>query len=349
MNKSEQLYCDLKEQLVSCEPGSSFLTVRSIMDDFAVSQATVSSAIQRLTEEGLLRRNGRRCMEVTEAVLRYRQGAKPVYCLAVPRWPSEYYNMIEQCFAAQTEQLGFELEILHYDWRERMPRELKLSKMDGLVIISSAIITGKDVSDMDALGIPYVIFGRFLPGLALHSVSNDEEYTGALAAHHLFEFGHRQLAVLYSEPDDEAMIARTKGFRQFAELHDCSVNVVNCCIQPGENSVEKSYEFLKNYFRKRDRQFTALFVLSEATAFSVYQACYECGIVIPHQLSVITCGEAWNLAYRAPALTAIGIDHVRLVEESIRLLKHGNNGPFEHVQLKAELTLRASTARLCSK
>ena len=154
MNKSEQLYCDLKEQLVSCEPGSSFLTVRSIMDDFAVSQATVSHAIQRLTEEGLLRRNGRRSMEVTEAVLRYRQGAKPVYCLAVPRWPSEYYNMIEQCFMAQTEQLGYELEVVRYDWRERVPHELKLAKVDGLVIVSSATITGKDVSDMDALGIP---------------------------------------------------------------------------------------------------------------------------------------------------------------------------------------------------
>lgn len=347
MNKSEQLYCDLKEQLVSCEPGSSFLTVRSIMDDFAVSQATVSSAIQRLTEEGLLRRNGRRCMEVTEAVLRYRQGAKPVYCLAVPRWPSEYYNMIEQCFMAQTEQLGYELEILHYYWRERMPRELKFSKVDGLVIISSAVITGKDVSDMDALGIPYVIFGRFLPGLALHSVSNDEEYTGALAAHHLYELGHRHLAVLHSEPEDEAMIARTKGFRQFAELHGCFVEVVDCDVRNGEIAVEKSYDFLKKYFQKNELQFTALFVLSDSTAFSVYQACYECGISIPDQLSVITCGEAWNLAYRAPALTSIGIDHSRLVKESIRLLKQRNSGQFEHVQLKAELTVRASTTRWC--
>ena len=347
MNKSEQLYCDLKEQLVSCEPGSSFLTVRSIMDDFAVSQATVSSAIQRLTEEGLLRRNGRRCMEVTEAVLRYRQGAKPVYCLAVPRWPSEYYNMIEQCFMAQTEQLGYELEVVRYDWRERVPHELKLAKADGLVIVSSATITGKDVSDMDALGIPYVIFGRFLPGLALHSVSNDEEYTGALAAHHLFELGHRKLSVLHSEPEDEGMIARTKGFRQFAELHGCSVEVIECGVQNGEDAVKKSYLFLKNFFQKSEWQFTAMFVLSDSTAFSVYQACYECGISIPDRLSVVSCGEAWNLAYRAPALTSIGIDHSRLVKESIRLLKQRNSGQFEHVQLKAELTVRASTTRWC--
>ena len=87
MNKSEQLYCELKGQLVARAPGSTFRTVRSIMDDFDVSQATVSSAIQRLTEEGLLRKNGRRSMEVTDAVLRYRKGAKPVYCLAIPRWP----------------------------------------------------------------------------------------------------------------------------------------------------------------------------------------------------------------------------------------------------------------------
>ena len=58
MNKSEQLYCELKGQLVARAPGSTFRTVRSIMDDFDVSQATVSSAIQRLTEKGLLRKTG---------------------------------------------------------------------------------------------------------------------------------------------------------------------------------------------------------------------------------------------------------------------------------------------------
>ena len=136
MNKSEQLYCELKGQLVARAPGSTFRTVRSIMDDFDVSQATVSSAIQRLTEEGLLRKNGRRSMEVTDAVLRYRKGAKPVYCLAIPRWPSEYYNMVELCFMEQAERLGYELEIVHYDWKQRVPRELELPKLEGLVVIT---------------------------------------------------------------------------------------------------------------------------------------------------------------------------------------------------------------------
>ena len=54
--------------------------------------------------------------------------------------------------------------------------------------------------------------------------------------------------------------------------------------------------------------------------------------------------EAWNLAYRAPALTSVGIDHARLAEEAGRFLKENVPGKFEHVQVKAELTVRASTA-----
>ena len=347
MNKSEQLYQSLKEQLIASTPGSSFRTVRSIMDDFGVSQATVANATRRLTREGLLCKHGRRCMEVSPTVLRYRKGAKPVYCLAVPRWPSEYYNMVEMCFLESAEQLGYEYEVLYFDWRQHVPRKLEQPKVDGLIVIPAPrLMVSEDTNALNSLGIPYVIFGGHLPGMALNSVSNDEAYTGAVAAHHFCELGHRKLAVLFSEPVSEGLLARTKGFRQFAELRGCSVEEINCGISAGEDAVEKSYLYLRKLWAERKPDFTALFVLSDSTAFSVYQACYECGITIPDQLSVVVAGEAWNLAYRAPALTSIGINHVRLIEEAVRLLKNPDPERFEHVQLKAELTIRESTRRI---
>ena len=148
MNKSKQLYCDLKDELVAYTPGSTFRTVRSIIDKSGLSQTTVCSAIQRLTEEGLLRKNGRRSMEVTDAVLRYRKGAKPVYCLAIPRWPSEYYNMVELCFMEQAERLGYELEIVHYDWKLRELRELGLPKLDGLVVMTGGGRTSPETASI---------------------------------------------------------------------------------------------------------------------------------------------------------------------------------------------------------
>ena len=120
-------------------------------------------------------------------------------------------------------------------------------------------------------------------------------------------------------------------------------------IQTQQNVQEQEIDLLelaKKLWAEKKLDFTALFVLSDSTAFSVYQACYECGITIPDQLSVVVAGEAWNLAYRAPALTSVGIDHVRLIEEAVRLLKNPDPEKFEHVQLKAELTVRESTCRV---
>ena len=123
----------------------------------------------------------------------------------------------------QVNRLGYELEIVNYDWKLRELRELGLPKLDGLVVMTGGGVHHRRRHQFSRhTGGPYVIFGRFLPGLALHSVSNDEEYTGAVAAHHLSELGYRKLAVLHSEPEGEGMTARTKGFRQFAELHGCS-------------------------------------------------------------------------------------------------------------------------------
>ena len=51
---------------------------------------------------------------------------------------------------------------------------------------------------------------------------------------------------------------------------------------------------------------------------------------------------------RRPDLVQNGIDHARLVEEAVRILKKNVPGKFEHVQVKAELTVRASTAPVAS-
>ena len=84
--KYDTLYQELKEDLIELSPGDSFPAVRTIMKEHAVSQATVTMATERLFNEGLLLKAVGKGMMVTEEVLKYKKGAKPIICLAIPHW-----------------------------------------------------------------------------------------------------------------------------------------------------------------------------------------------------------------------------------------------------------------------
>ena len=92
MTKSDRLYGELKNRIIGCEPGSAFYSFRTIMNDYSVSQATVTAATRRLIDEGLLKPNTGKEMEITDEVLKYRQDAPPVVCLAMPHWQSDWYT-----------------------------------------------------------------------------------------------------------------------------------------------------------------------------------------------------------------------------------------------------------------
>ncbi len=344
MRKSDILYDKLKQQVMAFEPGSAFRSVRSIMDDYEVSQITACHAINKLAEEGLLRKNGRRSIEVTDIVLRYKQGAKPVYCLAMPLWPSEYFNMVEQSFLDLADELDYELEVLHFDWHDRIPMELPPTKIDGLIVMTgSSLITGAEIRKLDELNVPYLIFGQPISGVVVNSVSNDEEYSGMLAAHHFWERGHRKLAVVMSESEIACMKSREEGFRQFAELHGCTIKRIDCRIVPGDFSPEKTYEVLKKEFSKGKPAYTGVFLLSEAGGHSICRVCHECGISIPKDLSVIVIGESWQLDYMVPALTSVGIDHSLQVREAVEVLRGNKSGA---VNTKAHVMQRKSTRKI---
>ena len=346
MRKSELLYENLKKQAIDGMPGEPFLSFRTIMADYGVSQSTVTKATRKLLEEGLLRKKPGQEMELTGEVLKYRSGASPVICLALPNFLSEWYGMIEQHFFDLAGTLDYELEVLHYDWRCKVPPMLPRTKLDALVLVTDApMLSSDDLRTINDFQLPCVIFGRNLSGMALHCVSSDDEYAGARAAHHLIELGHQSLAVVISEPKSESVTDRIKGFRQFCER--CSVNaeIIDCGIENGDFSAVKVYRTLSERFRKGRPGYTGLFSLCEASAGGIYRACAECSVRIPHDLSVITIGESWRAEYMLPPLSTIGRDLDELAAATVEILKSPDAaGPnFAHRLLKPRLMARGST------
>ncbi|NCC69136.1 MAG: GntR family transcriptional regulator, partial [Clostridia bacterium] len=242
MSKADTLYETLKRKVLTGRPGQSFVSFRNIMSDYSVSQVTVSKATQRLLEEGLLKKHTGKEMEITAEVLRHRHTSPPVICLALPLWQSNWYDMIENNFHRLANPLGYELEVIRYNWESKVPATLPETRVDGLALITDAqMLSANDLKTISDFQLPFVLFDRNLSGMAVNCVSSDDEYAGARAAHCLIELGHQSLAVVISEPKSESVTDRIKGFRQFCELHSINAEIIDCGIVNGDFGVNKVY------------------------------------------------------------------------------------------------------------
>lgn len=348
--KFETLYHNLKEKAIAFSPGDYFLSFRDIMSNFKVSQATASRAIGMLRDNGILDKDPGKGFVVTEEVLNYREDAKPVICLALPRWVSHWYMAIEDVFEQLQGELGYTLTIMRYDWHEGLPRCLPAGKTDALVIAPSAEhIDAQLYKVLEDLEVPYVLFGNRYSGLQAASVSSDYEYGGALAAKHLIDLGHRKMLALEVEGFMESSRLWIKSFCQMCELDRIEVETVKLDTRQGENIIGKGYDFFHQRLKTQKKfDCTGLFIPSSYCVPGALKALYEAGLGVPKDVSLVTVGEWEVLDYIFPAVTRISASIPEMVEAAIgKLLKQkAGNKDTTPVLLKQELIVRESTAKL---
>ncbi len=322
--KHKLLSEQLRGKLVRLKPGSVFPSVRAIMRDHSVSQATVTKALESLCDEGLIEKNAGNGTFVTAEVLRHRKDAAPTLCLALPRWESSLLHAIENCFSAGADSSRYHQEILLFDWKERIPiRRLPQRKIDALMIVPACdILHAEDFEALDALGKPYVIFGRDLKRTDVDFVCADDAFGGALAASHLISLGHRRLAVVISEPFTQPIQDRLKGFTDHAQLSGAEVLTIDCGISVGDFSVEKTYQRMREVLQASGRElgFTALFVTSSEPSLAVMKSLHEAHLAMPRDISIISYNGDTLCAYYHPTLSLVNDPLSLMVESGAELL-----------------------------
>ena len=346
-HKYEQLYRELKEQLFAMSPGSSFPSVRELMKSHGVSQATVCKALADLEEEKLLSRNVGSGTFVTEEVLKYSPGARPVIGLSIPNWPGKSNALKQYHFYKLKDEYGFELLFLPFDYQKyRVIPVLPRTRIDLLIVSPSADnLRNEDAALLESFGIPFIVFGRDCNRLRLNCVWRDEEFIGMKVARELLELGHRKLALVITEPRISAVESRCKGFLQYCELNGVTPQVIDCGIAPGENSLPKVYRTITNLLRDGRPEATGFFFISEEPVLGAYKAFYEAGVKIPEEVSIIGCGNTGDSEFFHPGLTTVDDDMQQMVrctyEAAQKLLR---NSELINTGIRFELVERVSTA-----
>ena len=145
-------------------------------------------------------------------------------------------------------------------------------------------------------------------------VRGDFFHAGALAARHLLDLGHRQIAVIVDQP---GQILRLQGF--CSVLQSAGLTLPDEMLEQGDSSQESGYHAAKRLFAHATRP-TAIFASTDLMAIGALDALLDEGLRVPQDVSLIGLDNIRVSSYIRPTLTSIAIPKDQLARQALTLL-----------------------------
>ncbi len=336
----------LKEEAGQLPPNSRFHPIRGLMGRFNTSQRTIEQVLEKLVAEnvvirhpgsGYFTRN-----QSPERLLHYR--------LFYPKWPSPSFKRLEAEWRSYADESGtLRFSSRSPDRSDEFFRYLPLDDCDAALVSPPAgAISQEGMAYLCTLSIPVVILNHEIGGVGLSMVAGNAAAGGALAAAHLINNGHRQLAILVTEPHGDGFDMRIQGFTDFARLSGISVEVIESNSESWQDNHARCYTALADHLEKNGLSFTGLFLSTSHPALEVYKLFADRQISIPGDVSIVTHDNPPECSFLNPPLDSIQdgrTNQIAMIDRELRSVIAGEK-PFFHLRLEPELIVRESVRDL---
>jgi len=330
--KYQRLFEELKKMAAGLPENSQLPSLRTIMERFGVSQATVDRAMDALRAEGIVS-----SVEGEGFFVAAKGGGKGPkerlkICFAVNDYPSSHFAIVEDTLKAFFEGAGHEFSVVRYPWSKSLSSILKPGLADALLALPPGNpLSEKEKSFLKGLDIPAICLGVVPDDKSMDAIATDLELGGMMAADLMIRKGHSKLAILAGEPEGPTVDGLADGFRRQAALSGLPApQVIDCGVKHGDPSMQFAYKGLLETLKKGKPSFSALFATSDACAIGAIRAAYERGIEIPSKLSLAGFNGVPEAAFCVPSLTTFRHDWEgwgAAALEIIRLRLSGDSSP----------------------
>lgn len=178
------------------------------------------------------------------------------------------------------------------------------------------------LADFDKIDIPCVLVTNDASTLQypnLSSVSSDDVQGARLAIDQLVALGHRKIAVIGGDRNNsDTTRLRFQGCMEAFERHGIT-------FDPVQDYESVRFSFADGYkaaqsLLDRQREFTAIFAMSDVMAIGAIRALRDRGLRVPEDVSIIGYDGLAIGAYTVPTLSSVCQCVQDLADQSIRLL-----------------------------
>lgn len=243
---------------------------------------------------------------------------------------------------------------------EQVERYIELMmerRVDGLITVANWMLF--DISVLEDIGhghLPTVVVGRDVQSPSIDCVLVDNEAGGHSALQHLYELGHREIAIICGPRGLGDSRLRLKGIHRFAKSVDLRLNPALIKSLPDIFRSASSFDGSRKLIHKfldSGEAFSAVLAFDDLAAYGAIRALSERNLRVPDDISVIGFDDIPTAAISTPSLTTIRQPMVRMGEfaaESVLTALRLNEKEKEALSasthlLPAELVSRGSTVK----
>lgn len=180
-------------------------------------------------------------------------------------------------------------------------RILSRSDFDGFVVVGQQVseVVGTALHRKRAAS---VVIGARPTCASISYIDVGNEYGGYLAARHLIELGHRQIAVITGVSNTQETCDRLEGYHR--ALSEAQLKISPDLQMVGDYSEKSGYEAMNRLLTVEPPP-TAVFCMCDAMALGALLAIRQAGFSVPDDISVVGYDDLPFSRYTSPPLTTI--------------------------------------------
>lgn len=247
-----------------------------------------------------------------------------------------------------------------HNQRERFERYLEMlleRHVDALIVVANWLFVDIELlADLNKREIPAATIGWELPGNSINSVMVDNETGGRVALEHLYQLGHRRIAIIRGPKRLIDTAPRWRGIQKFAQSVDLKLDPGLVLQLPDvfdpNSSFEQGYRLTEELIQAK-KKFSAVLAFDDLTALGAIRALNKAGIKVPDQCSVVGFDDVALSALAVPGLTTVrqpletmGGAAVNSVMDAITAGRENREWNIVSQKLHPELVIRESTRRV---
>ncbi len=328
------------------------VTIKDVARASGVSYATVSRVLTGF--EFVKETTRQRVMEAAEhlgyvANLHARSlvgGRSQIIGLLVPNLDNGYVGTITQGIDKELARANYDL-MLYTSHRHPGKESFYVNAIangltDGLLLVAPLVPTAY-LEALRKQDFPYVLIDQ-VDNTENSSFVESTNWQGAYdATRYLVALGHTRIAFIKGWSAVQSAADRLQGYK--AALADSGISVQEELIVEGDYQQRTGHESAKRLLQNLRPPPTAIFASNDMAAFGAMDAARECGLRIPHDISIMGFDDIPQASFVYPKLTTVRQPLEQMGQIAVKMLLErieDGSRPPQHVALATQLIIRDS-------
>ncbi|RZI96803.1 MAG: LacI family DNA-binding transcriptional regulator [Variovorax sp.] len=201
--------------------------------------------------------------------------------------------------------------------------------MDGVIAAPGNERAPGVIAALNALAMPVVLLDRDMSAAGCDALLFDHARGMKAAMAHLFELGHRRIALALWRATSRPVRRRIEGYR--AAYRAAGLTPPDDLLVQAASATGSVYDDVHALLQRADRP-TAILAQGTYTLGSTLQAIADHGLRVPQDISVVTIGDSDAARNHRPPISLLNVDSMRVAELIAGLLRSRMDAPGQEAR-----------------